>query len=186
VTESLAREIETERGRRTAGRIERRKDLRVVGRIHHDEHVPEVLGGRADHTGAADVDLLDQIVEGHVGPGCRLYERIQVHHDQIDQADTMCLRGLQVLGVRTPREDATVDERVQRLDAAVHHLGKLRDVGHVGDGEACLGQCLRGAAGRDQLESAGLEAGGQVDQSGFVGNAQQGSWHGGKYDERIR
>ena len=37
-------------------------------------------------------------------------------------------RGVEVLRVIAAREDAAVDLRVQRLDAAVHHLGKAGDV----------------------------------------------------------
>ena len=115
-----------------------------------------------------------------------LHERVEVHDDEIDQADAVRAGGLEVLGVAATGEDAAVHQRVQRLDAAVHHLGKAGDVGDVGDGQAGLGQRSGGAAGGDQFEAARSQAGGQFDQSGLVGNAQQGSWHSGKYDERVR
>ena len=41
--------------------------LRVVGRIDDDEHVAEVLGRGAHQARAADVDLLDEGVEGVAG-----------------------------------------------------------------------------------------------------------------------
>jgi hypothetical protein len=186
VSERLSRQVEAERRRRTPRGVERGEHLRVVRGIDDDEHVAEVLRGRAHHARPADVDLLDEIVERHVGLRRGLHERVEVHDDEIDEADAVRPGGLEVLGVRATREDAAVHQRVQRLHAAVHHLGKLRDVGDVGHGETGLGERSRGAAGGDEFEAAGSEAGGQVNQSGLVGNAQQGSWHSGKYEERVR
>ena len=61
------------------------------------------------------------------------------------------------------REDAAVDLGVQRLDAAVHHLGKAGDVRDVDDRQAGIGEGLGRAAGRDQLESARGERRGQME-----------------------
>ena len=80
-------------------------------------------------------------------------------------------------GLIAPREDAAVHQRVQRLHAAVHHLGKAGDVGDADDRRGRPAQRPRGAAGRHQLEAAGGEAARKVDEAGFVGNAEQGSWH---------
>ena len=67
--------------------VERREHARVVRRIDDDEHVAEVLGGRAHERRPADVDFLDQRVErrGRVGRGGG--KRIQVDDDEIDEAD---------------------------------------------------------------------------------------------------
>ena len=85
--------------------------------------------------------------------------------------------GREIVGMIAAREDAAVQRRVQRLDAAVHHFGKAGDVGDAGDREAGVGQRARRAAGRHQLEAAGGEAAAEVDDPGLVRNAQQGSWH---------
>ena len=74
---------------------------------------------------------------------------------------------------------------MQRLDAAVHHLGKAGDVGDAGDRKSGVGERARRAAGRDQLEAARGEAAAQIDDAGFVGNAQQGSWHNGRKSSII-
>ena len=47
-------------------------------------------------------------------------------------------------------------------------------------GKAGIGQRPRGAAGRHQFVAARGEAAAQIDDAGFVGNTQQGSWHIGE------
>ena len=91
----------------------------------------------------------------------------------------MALERREIVRVIAPGQDAAVQRRMQRLDAAVHHLGKAGQVGHAGDRQAGVGQRAGGAAGRDQLEAAGGQAAADVDDAGLVGNAQQGSWHKG-------
>ena len=101
-----------------------------------------------------------------------LRERIEVDDDEIDRRDAVARDRLEVVGTMTPREDAAVDRRVQRLDAAVHHLGKAGHVGDVDDRQAGRRQRLGGAAGRDQFDAAGGEAAAELSQPGFVGNTQ--------------
>jgi hypothetical protein len=55
-----------------------------------------------------------------------------------------------VLGHVAPRQQAAVHLRVQRLHAAVEHLGEAGVVGHLGDRQAGIGQQLGGAAGGQQ------------------------------------
>ena len=61
-------------------------------REHGDRGV--VLGGGADHAGAADIDLLDAVLEADAGLGDGGLEGIEVHHHQVDGRDA------QALGVR--------------------------------------------------------------------------------------
>ena len=177
--EGLPGQLEAERLRGAARRVERGQHRRVVCRVDHDEHVVEVLRGRADHARTADVDLLDEIVERHVGLGRRLDKGIQVHDDHVDEADAVAFGGVEVVAAVAPGEDAPVDERVQRLDPAVHHLGEPGDVGDVGHRQPGLGQGAGGAAGRHQFQAAAAKSGGQVDQAGLVGNTQKSSGHWG-------
>ena len=71
-----------------------------------------------------------------------------------------------------PGEDTAVHQGMQCLDAAVHHLGEPRDLGDADDGEACLLQNLRSAARGDEIESPARQRGSELDQAGFVRNAQ--------------
>ena len=84
--ERFLHQLEAEPEIGTARPAERIEHLRVVGRIDDDEHVAEVLGRGADEARAADVDLLDQGVEGRLGILRRLGERIQVDDHEIDRA----------------------------------------------------------------------------------------------------
>jgi hypothetical protein len=105
---------------------------------------------------------------------------VQVDDHQVDEADALARERRQIVRMIAAREDAAVDRRVQRLDAAVHHL---REAGHVGDGDhrqAGIAQRARRAAGRDQLEAARGEPTAQVDDACLVGDAQYRSWHIGQ------
>ena len=82
----------------------------------------------------------------------RLLERVEVDDDEVDEA---CAEALEVGVVDAgPREDAAVDARVQRLHAALHHLGRAgvaldgldRDPGGL--------ERAVGAAGREQGDVA--------------------------------
>ena len=130
----------------------------IVCRIDDDQHAAEVLGGGAHQRRAADVDFLDQRVERGRRIRGRLHERIQVDDDDVDQAESVGLERRQIVGAIAPRENAAVQRRMQRLDAAVHHLGKAGQLGDIGHREAGVGQGAGGAAGRHQLESTGGEA----------------------------
>ena len=70
----------------------------------------------------------------------------------------MTLERGQIVGTIAAGQDAAVERRVQRLHAAVHHLGKAGEVRDARDGQAGVGQGTRRAAGRDELEAAGGEA----------------------------
>jgi hypothetical protein len=98
VSERLARQVEPEHCRRASWGVERGEHLRVVRGVDDDEHVTEILRGGTHHARPADVDLLDEIVERHVGPRRGLHERVEVHDDEIDEADAVGPGGLEVLG----------------------------------------------------------------------------------------
>ena len=78
-----------------------------------------------------------------------------------------------VLGAVAAREQAAVDRRVQRLDAAVEHLRKAGVLGDLGDGEAGAGEQLRGAAGREQLDAERCQLARELDDAGLVGDGDQ-------------
>ena len=70
---------------------------RIIGRAHHDQDVAEILGGGTDHTRSADVDLLDELVEGRARLLRRLRERVQVDDDEVDEADAVFGQRLQIV-----------------------------------------------------------------------------------------
>ena len=173
----FARKIEAELARRAAAAIELREHRAVIGRRYDDEHVLEILRRRAHQARAADVDLFDQGLERRVGIRRGFHKRIQVDDDEIDQGDPVRRRRRDVVGPAAPREDAAVHQRMQRLHAAVHHLGKAGDFGDPNDGQSRLLKGPCGAAGRNEVETARGEAARKVDEAGFVRNADEGSGH---------
>ena len=71
-------------GRRSSSLVEHSA---VAGRRRDDRHAGVVLGGRADHRRAADVDLLDEVVEPDARPIRRGGERVEVHDDDLERRD---------------------------------------------------------------------------------------------------
>jgi hypothetical protein len=123
----------------------------ILRLVRHDSDVREVLGGGPQHRGAADIDHLHDLRLGLSAFGCDRSEGIEVDADEVDRLDLVLCERVDVLGQVAPREDPGVDARVQRLDAAAEHLGRLR---HVLDGRDCQPLLLekRGrATGRDEL-----------------------------------
>src|SRR5690606_4190675 len=125
---------------------------------------------------SADVDLLHQVIEVRFGIRGGADERIEVDRHDVHQPEAVRLEGRQIVGPVAPRQDSAVQGRVQRLDPAVHHLGEARQRGDARDGQAGAGEDTRGAPGGDQFEAAGGEAATQIDDTGLVGYAKQGSW----------
>ena len=56
----------------------------IVGRVGDDGNARGVLGGRAQHGGTTDVDVLDGIRKGDLEVGDGLLELVQVDDDQVD------------------------------------------------------------------------------------------------------
>jgi hypothetical protein len=132
-----------------------------------------VLGGRADHRGTADVDLLDHLVLGRPAAAGRPLERVEVHADQVDELDAVPLGVEHVLRVVAQRQHAGVELGVQGLDAAAHDLGKAREVLDRPDGEPGVRQLASGAARGDQLHPERREPGGELDDAALVGDGQE-------------
>ena len=59
--------------------------------------------------------------------------------------------------VVTHSEDAAVNLRIQRLYAAVHDLGKPRDIADISNGNARVLDRLHRAAGRDDFNARFVE-----------------------------
>ena len=123
----LLAEIQRQRAEIHLQRIEHRG---IVGGVGDDGDIGVVLGRGADHRRAADVDVLDD--RRVVGAGAAdLLERVEVDDDEIDRLDAVIVHRLGVLGVVAHAEQAAMHRRVQRLDAAVHDLGKAGELGDV-------------------------------------------------------
>ena len=65
-------------------------------------------------------------------------------------------------------KQATVDSRVQCLDAAIEALGETCDIGHLRDGKACIGDGLCCGARRHDFHTSSSESARKFDQTGLV------------------
>jgi hypothetical protein len=175
VLEGLAHQIEAKLHRRPAVARELLDEPRIVGRLDDDQDVSEILPRGTDQAGPADVDLFDQRLERRLGIGRGLGERVKIHHDDIDELDSLAFEGRQVVPTMTAGEDAPVHGGMERLDPAVHHFGEAGYIGHADDRQALLLQHLSGAAGRYDFDVTGRQLACQRDQPGLVGNAQDRS-----------
>ncbi len=145
---------------------------RVVRRVDEDDDVGEVLGRRAQEGGAADIDVLQGVLEGDPGLGHGLDEGVEVDGDEVDGRDALSLQLLAVGGEVAAGEDAGVDGGVEGLDAAVEDLGEAGEVGDGLSGDAGGVEGVVGAAGAVDLDAEVGEATGEVDESGLVGDAE--------------
>ena len=148
----------------------------VLGVGHHADaalFVAVILRRGADHGRAADVDVLDGVVERAARLGHSLAEGIEIHHHQIDGRDAMLCHHCQMLRQIAPAENAAMHFRVEGLDAAIEHLGKAGVVGNVGDVESGIAQQLGGAAGGQQLDPELSQAAGKIHRAALVGNADE-------------
>ena len=151
----------------------------VIGTLDDNRDVVMVLGGGADHRRPPDIDVLDAVVIAFAGRDRRL-ERIEVHHQQIDRLDAMAdHRGL-MLGMGAHGEQSAMDLRMERLDATVHHLRKARQFRHVLNREPRIGDRFRGAAGRDQRDTALVQRTGEIDEPRLVGNGKERAFDAAK------
>ena len=132
-----------------------------------------VLGGGAEEGGAADVDVLEGVLEGHAGLGDGGLEGVEVDGDEVDglQAAEGELGG--VVGEVAAGEDAGVDGGVEGFHPAVEHLGEAGEVGDLLDGEAGVGEDAVGRAGADEVHAEVVEGAGKLGRAGLVVDAQE-------------
>ncbi len=140
-------------GREPAIRLPELIQHRVIGLGAHDRrNVGEVLGRRADHRRAADVDVLDRVGIVDLPPPDRPLERVQVHAHEVDHLDVVLVGRLHMGRLVTHRQQSGVKLWMKRLDAAVHDLrkaGQVRDLAYLQPGR---GQLTRRPPGRDELD----------------------------------
>ena len=144
---------------------------RVVARgVGHDRDRCVVLGRRAEHGGASDVDVLDRVLVLDARPVDGRLEGVQVDDDHVDHADAVVGGVFHVAFEVAACEQAAVDLGVQRLHAPVHHLGESRVVLNRGDGNASILEHLSRSARADDLHAKLVdECACKILDSAFIG-----------------
>jgi hypothetical protein len=70
-------------------------------------------------------------------------------------------------------QQAGVHAGMQGLDPAVEHLRKTSDLFHRGHRNSFIGNGFRGRSGRYDVDTGGVQAGGEFDKPGLVVHADQ-------------
>ncbi|MNE63951.1 hypothetical protein D3C80_1593330 [compost metagenome] len=104
-----------------------------------------VLGSRAHHGWATDIDILYGVFQRAIWASDGLREGIQVYHNHIDRLDRMLFHDGIVLAATA--QNATVHFRVQGFDSSVHHLREAGVVGNFGNRQTGIGQQAGSATG---------------------------------------
>ena len=145
-------------------------DLRVVVRLGDCRDAGRVPCSGAQERGPAHVDQLDRLIDAEVASpdfGC---ERSNVDDDEVDGADAL-LAKLVELGLDiAPREDPRVHRRVERLQLAAdqwRYLGQVRD---GQDLDAFGRKVLAGAVGRVDLDAELTQLAGESADPSPVGD----------------
>lgn len=95
-----------------------------------------ILGRGADQRRAADVNVLDGILERRGGVGDGLLKRIEIDDDQVNRVDVRRGQGVEVCGQIPAGEDAGVDLGMQGLDPSTQDFRLTCIVGDLGDLQA--------------------------------------------------
>ena len=64
---------------------------------------------------------------------------------------------------------------MQSLNPAIEHFGKSGQLGNIFHGDAGVAQQLGRSAGRDQFHAQAGELAGKLDESGFIGDTENGA-----------
>ena len=147
-------------------------DRDVIACVHQDRDVVVILGGRANHGWAADINVLDAGSEVAAAGQCR-FERIKAHDHDIDRADVMRTHRFEMFGIVAPCQQSPVHRRMQRLDAAIHHFRKTSERADVEHFQSGLAEGLARAAGRNEFDAEAGERARKIHYAGFIGNRDQ-------------
>ena len=158
-------------------------DFGVVGRADDDADGFVVFRRRAQERRAADVDVFHRFFQGNARLVDGFAEGVEVDDDEVNRRDVVFVHH-RVVGAAAA-EDAAVDFRMQGFDAPGHDFGEGGVLADVFDGNAGVAQRLCRAAGGEDFDATGDEAGGKFDEAAFVGYADEraargyGMGHGG-------
>ncbi len=125
---------------RSAARLHLLCDRVVIAGRGHNSDVLKIFCRRTHHRRAANVDVLDDVVELDARLGDGLLEGVQIDHDHVDRLDAVLGDGGAMLRVIADVQDAAMHLGMQSLDATVEHFRKAGEVGNVLHGDAGVAQ----------------------------------------------
>ena len=174
--EGLGRQLLARLRAHAAQRLDVAQDRCVLGRAGDRRHAGEVLRRRPQQRHAADVDLLQRLVEAGVRLAHRLREGVEVDDHEVDLLDAVLGQLGEVVGLVATGEEPGEDLRVERLDPAAEDLVRL---GQVADGpdavDARIGEVGAGAVGGEGLDAGIGQAAGKLDDAFAVTDGEKGA-----------
>ena len=100
----------------------------VVRRIDDHQNVLEVLGGAADHGRATYVDVLQRVVERHIGFADRLHEWVEIDGDDVDGSGLVIGKLGHVALVVSTGQNSSVDCGMECLDPPFQNFRRASQV----------------------------------------------------------
>ena len=104
---------------------------RVVIDINDDRNALKIFRSRPEHCRPSNIDVFDSSSEITIRFSDCLFKWIKINHKQINGFNPICLHHFcidtRTIGI-TSTQQATMNFRVQRLHATLHHLGERRIV----------------------------------------------------------
>ena len=113
--------------------------------------------------------------KAHSRLGRGFFEGIKIHDHHVDGLNAVLCTAATCFGIFAAMQDAAVNFRMQSLDASVEHFGEAGEVGDVFHGDAGIAQEFGGASGGDEFDVQTGELAGEIDESGLVGDAENGA-----------
>ena len=150
-------------------------DCAVIGGRGDDCDILKIFRRRTNHRRPADIDVLNQLVEAHARLGGGFLEGVKVDHHHVDGRDAMLGNRRAMAGVVAPMQNSPVDFRMQRLDAPIQHFREPGQLGNIFHRDAGVAQQFGRAPGRNQFHAQRGELAAEIDQSGFVSDAENGA-----------
>ena len=174
--EGLGRQLLAGLGAHVVQRLDVAQHRCVLGRAADRRHAGEVLRCRPQERHAADVDLLERLVEGRLGLADGLRERVEVDDHHVDRLDLRLGQLREVVGPVPAGEQRGEDGGMQRLHPAVEDLVRS---GQVADGpnalQARIGQVRPGAVGGEAFHAGIDQTTGELDDAFSVTDGEQGA-----------
>ena len=153
-------------------RLEAFEHRRIIRRVNQGNDVGEILGCGAQQGHAANINLLNRLVERHIGARNCLLEGIEVDDEQINGQQAVCGKLGHVLRQIAAGEQASVDGGVERLHAAIEDFGKARQRTDGLRGNAGFGEYPLSVARRDEFHPTGVEGASQVNDARLIVDAK--------------
>ena len=148
-------------------------DFSVVAGRNNNGDAFMVLRSSANHSGAADINVFDGVFEGAVRVGDGLFERIQVHCNDVDGINFKLLQRFHMFRNGAAGKNAGMDLRVQCFDSSVEHFREAGVVGNLLYGNACLSDEFCSSAGGQNVVSEFCQGFCKFNDAGFIRAADQ-------------